>query len=238
MTVTDGAGSRRAMPPRTSTGPPIGLEQKARILPSPPLAPLPKSRRRPALFALGACLMAVGVLLGAWFVNGAGDRHSVLAVARAVPFGSVITADDLTRAQVSLDPAVATVSSADLSQIVGRVAATDLTPGSLLTRSQVTDLVPPGRGQVLVAIAVPALRMPAGSLQPGDRVLVVDTPAADGNPPTLPPTTFAATVVRLGPADLNGVTVVDVTVATGDGPALAARSATGRIALVLQPRGQ
>jgi hypothetical protein len=36
--------------------------------------------------------------------------------------------------------------------------------------------------------------------------------------------------------DVNGVTVVDVIVATADGPALAARAATGRIAVVVQPR--
>ncbi len=232
MTVTDGAGPRRTIPSRS------GAEQSARALPPAPLAPLPRTRRRPALLALGAGLMALGVLSGAWLVNGAGDRQSVLAVARAVPFGTVITASDLTRAEVSLDPAVATVPANELGQIVGRIAATDLTPGSLLTRSAVTDVAPPVRGQVLVAIAVPATRMPAGGLQAGDRVLVVGTPAAGADPPTLPPTTIAATVVRLGPTDLNGVTVVDVTVTSADGPALAARSATGRIALVLQPRGR
>lgn len=235
MTVTDGV--RRTMWSRASAAPHIDLEQKTQPLPIPPPAPLPKSRRRPALLALGACLMALGILTGAWLVNGAGDRQSVLVVARAVPFGSVIAAADLTRAHVSHDATVATVPATDLAQIVGRVAATDLTPGSLLTRSAVTDAAPPAAGQVLVAIAVPPSRMPAGSLQPGDRVLVVDTPAAGGDPPTLPPTTIAAAVVRLGSPDLNGVTVVDVTVATTDGPALAARSATGRIALVLQPRG-
>ena len=238
MTVTDGAGPRRTSPPRTTASPLLGTEQKARTLPPAPLAPLPKSRRRPALLALGAGLMGIGVLTGAWLVNGAGDRQSVLAVARTVQFGAVITADDLTRAEVSLDPAVSTVPARDIGQIVGRVAATDLTPGSLLTRSAVTDVAPPTRGQVLVAIALPTSRMPAGSLQPGDRVLVVDTPPAGGDAPTLPPTTIAATVVRLGPPDLNGMTVVDVTVASADGPALAARSATGRIALVLQPRGR
>ena len=224
MTVTDGVGPQRTMSPRT--------------LPPAPPAPLPKSRRRPALMALGAGLAALGVMSVAWLVNGAGDRHSVLAVARAVPFGAIVTADDLTRAEVSFDPAVATVPAADLSQIVGRIAATDLTPGSLLTRAAVIDVAPPALGQVLVAIALPESRMPTGGLQAGDKVLVVDTPLPGAEPPTLPPTSIAATVVRLGAPDLNGVTVIDVTVAAANGPALAARSATGRIAIVLQPRGQ
>lgn len=232
MTVTDEAGPQRAMPPRSA------VQQPPMALPPAPRAPLPKPRRRPALLALGASLAALGVLSGAWLVNSAGDRQSVLAVARDVPYGTVITAGDLTRAEVSLDPTVATVPAAELSQIVGRIAATHLTPGSLLTRSAVTDAAPPASGQVLVAIAVVAGRMPAGGLQAGDKVLVVDTPMPGADPPTLPPTSIAGTVVRLSHPDLNGVTVIDVAVATTSGPALAARSATGRIAVVLQPRGE
>ncbi len=234
MTVTDGAGPQRTMPPHPSAAQPPA----ARELSTPPLVSMPQTRRRPALLALGACLMAVGVLTGALLLNNAGNRRSVLAVARPVPFGSAITAADLSRAQLSLDPSVASVPWSELDQVVGRLAATDLEPGSLLTREQLTDASPPGPGQVLVPLAVPASRMPAISLQPGDKLLVVNTPAAGADPPTLPPTTIAATVVRLGETDLNGVTVLDVTVATSDGPALAARSATGRIALILEPRGK
>lgn len=182
--------------------------------------------------------MALGILGGVWLVNRAGHRVGVLVVARAVPYGAVITADDLGRAEVSVDPTVATIPASDASRVVGRVAGTTLTPGALLSWSALTDRAPPGPGQVLVALALPATRMPAGSLHAGDSVLVVDTPPADGAAPTLPPSTIPATVVRLGQPDPNGVTVVDVTVNSTDGPALAARSATGRIALVLQPRGR
>lgn len=236
-TATDGSGPHRTIhPPRTIL--PASPGQPTRPLPIPPRAPVPRGRRRPGLLALGVVLVVLGVLSGAWLVRSAGERVAVLALARPVPFGAVITAGDLTRAQVSVDPSVATVPAGDVAQVLGRVAATNLAQGSLLTRAQVTDVAPPAPGQVLVALALPATRMPAGSLQAGDRVLVVDTPPKDADPPTLPPSTIPATVVRLGPPDVNGVTVVDVTVGSGDGPALAARSATGRIALVLQPRGR
>lgn len=237
-TATNGSGSRRTIPPGAVSPPTAGAGGATGSLPAPPRAPLPRTRRRPALLALGVALMALGVLSGVWLVNRAGERVSVLAVAHTVPFGEVITADDLNRAEVSVDPNVATIPASDVSRVVGRVAGTNLTPGSLLSWSAVTDGVPPVPGQVLVAIALPATRMPAGSLQAGDRVLVVDTPAADAEPPTLPPSTIPATVVRLGRPDLNGVTVIDVTVSSADGPALAARSATGRIAVVMQPRGR
>ena len=231
MTMTSGT-RRRTVPTRSGPTP------TATGLPPAPIVALPKARRRPALLALGGALMSLGILGGAWLVAGAGNQQDVLAVARAVPFGAVITPQDLVRTKVSHDPAVATVPTTELGQMVGRIAATNLTPGSLLTRAAVTDQAPPLSGQVLVAIALPATRLPAGSLQAGDRVLVVDTPAAGADAPTIAPTTIAATVVRLGPPDLNGVTVLDVTVANADGPALAARTGTGRIALVLQPRGR
>lgn len=235
-TATNGSGSRRTIPPRAVSPPTAGAGGAAGSLPAPPRAPLPRTRRRPALLALGVALMALGVLSGAWLVNRAGERVSVLAVAQAVPFGEVISADDLSRAEVSVDPTVGTIPAGDVSRVLGRVAATNLTPGSLLSWSAVTDSAPPVPGKVLVAVALPATRMPAGSLHAGDKVLVVDTPPADADAPTLPPSTIPATVVRLGEPDLNGVTVVDVTVSSTDGPALAARSATGRIAVVLQPR--
>lgn len=236
-TVTDGAG--RGRPSTTGTAPAWAPRQRSTGSPTAPPAPVRlRARRRPALLALGVALVVTGVLGGVWLVTAAGQRTSVLAVARPVPFGAVITVEDLRRAEVSVDATVATVPASDVDSVVGRVAATDLLQGQLLSAAAVTDAGPPSPGQVLVALAVPATRMPAGSLQAGDRVLVVETPAVDADAPTLPPAALPATVVRLGEPDLNGVTVVDVTVAEPDGPALAARAATGRIAVVLQPRGR
>jgi hypothetical protein len=78
--------------------------------------------------------------------------------------------------------------------------------------------------------------MPTGQLLPGDSILVVETPANDAESATAPPRTFRASLVRVAEPDLNGVTVLDVTVDEGDGPALAALSATGRVAVVVEPR--
>ena len=229
MTVTHEPDTRRGLP---RLGPRIATSD------APPRAALPRARRRPALLAVGVSLSALGVLGGTLLVNQAGTREPVLTLRRPVAFGSVITADDLATVMISHDPGLASIPASELTLAVGKVAATQLAPGSLLTLSELADSAPPAAGQVLVAVAVPPSRLPAGSLQPGDTVLVVDTPAPGADAPTLPPSTVAATVVRLGAPDVNGVTVVDVTVAAASGPALAARSATGRIALVVQPRGR
>jgi hypothetical protein len=229
MTVTEGKDSLRSAHAQSPLG---SLASRA----TPPVVPLLRGRRRPALMALGASLTALGILLGVWLVNTSGDRQSVLAVRQQVPYGSVISADDLTTVQVSTGSGVEAISADRIDEIVGQVATTTLTPGSLLVSSEAAAVAPPAPGLVLVALAVPASRLPAGPLEAGDHILVVDTPAPGADPPSLPPNTIPATVVRIGDTDANGVTVVDVTVTTNAGPALAARSATGRIALVLQPR--
>ena len=211
-------------------------QSTTRPMPTAPRLARPRSRRRPALLALGVALVAVGALVASWLVSASGQRTPVLALAHDVGFGSVVTDADLVVTDVSVDPSVTVVPAADEAAVVGMTAATNLTAGSLLSRASLAVAAPPAAGQVLVGLAVPANRMPAGGLAAGEHVLVVDTPPADADPPTGPPATISATVVRVGAADLNGVSVVDVTVATGDGPALAARSATGRIAVVVEPR--
>lgn len=194
------------------------------------LAPV-RGRRRPWLLGLGALLATLGALTVVWLVGAAGDRQEVLAVRGDVAFGQVLTADDVTTARVSVDPGVSVLSTESADVVIGLVANTRLSPGMLLTADMVEPAGEPGAGRVLVPIAVPAERMPAGGLRADDRLLAVDAEGAGAMAPT------PATVVRVGPADVNGLTVVDVTTATLAGPALAVAAANGHVALVVQPSG-
>ena len=194
-----------------------------------------RSRRRPWLMVAGGILAILGALGALWLVSSAGDRVSVVALARDVPYGAVMTEADLQVVNVSVDPALDVVPADRLPDAVGAVATVGLTSGALLTNAALGAEGPPTAGEVMVGVAVPSGRMPTERLSAGDTVLVVETPANDGESPTDLPRTVRATVVRAGEPDLNGMTVVDVTVDDGDGPALAALSATGRIALVLEP---
>ena len=166
-----------------------------------------------------------------WLVGAAGDRQEVLAVRSDVAYGQVLSADDVTTARVSVDPGVAVLPTQDADAVIGLVASTRLSPGMLLTTDMVEPVGEPGAGRVLVPIAVPADRMPAGGLRADDRLLAVDAEGAGAMAPT------PATVVRVGPADINGTTVVDVTTATQAGPDLAVAAANGHVALVVQPSG-
>lgn len=207
-----------------------------RPMPAAPPLRAPRARRRPGLIALGVALIALGALTVAWLVSSSSQRLGVLVAARDIPFGTAISDADLAIADIAVDPGVAVIPAADRRTVVGQVAATTVVAGSLLAPGQIAVAGPPTDGQVLVGVPLKSDRLPAGGLVPGDRILVVGTPAADADPPAGPPATLAATVVRVGPVDVNGVAVVDVTVAAGDGPALAARAATGRIAVVVLPR--
>ena len=226
-TMTNGSGPAASAVPAAADRP---------MPTAPPLPPL-RTRRRPGLYALGTVLVVVGALAAVWLVNSTGNRVPVLALARDVSYGDTITRADLTATEIAHDPSVRTVPADQVSTVVGTIAATTLVKGSLLAPSQFAAMAPPGAGQVLVPLAMPASRLPAGGLQPGDRILVIDTPPADADVPDTAPGSIGATVVRVGRADLNDVTVIDVTAATGDGPALAVRSATGRFALVVEPAG-
>jgi hypothetical protein len=203
----------------------------------PGLAPV-RGRRRPWLLGLGALLATLGSLTVVWLVGAAGQRQEVLAVRSDVPYGQVVSADDITIARVSVDPGIAVLPASERDAIVGQVATTRLAPGMLLTGGMVEPSGEPGPGQVLVPIAVPAERMPAGGLRAGDRILAVDAEAlgSDGAS-SVAATTTAASVVRVGPVDINGVTVVDVTTAAAAGPRLAVAAANGHVALVVEPSG-
>ncbi|MGW0751971.1 SAF domain-containing protein [Streptomyces sp. NPDC002587] len=227
-----------SVPGQAAVPPPAGAAA------GPVAAPrvLRQRRRRPGLIALSVALIAAGGLSGALLFTASGQRTAVLVVARDVPVGAAITDADLAPASLALDPAVKAVPVAKKAGMVGQRAAVALKAGALLSPSQVTSasLVKPG--EQLVGVALKPSQLPASRLAPGQQVLIVSTPdpvQAGGKPADAgaAPKALAATVVAVGqPAPATGVVVVDVAVPASDGPALAARVATGAVALILAAR--
>lgn len=226
----------------SSTGAPPGdgapRHTPTRPMPVAPPPPVVPTRRRPLLVALGVLLVALGALATWWLLDRAGDRVSVLAVVREVPYGAVVTEGDLAVTAVSVDPSVPIVPASERDSVVGAIAATRLLPGSLLSPASVMAVAPPSAGEVLVGVAVGSSRMPATGLREGDRIAVVGIPPQGDDIDRSAISAIDATVVRVGDADLDGVVVVDVAVVPGDGPALAAWSASGRVAIVVRSRGE
>ncbi|WP_129337188.1 SAF domain-containing protein [Cellulomonas endophytica] len=195
----------------------------------------PRGRRRPAVVLAGIALAGFGALAAMWLVASASDRTAVVLLARDVPMGVQLTVADLTTTPVSVDPAVATVPGSELEGLLGQYTTVPLTAGALLTPGQVAPDRLLAAGQTLVPLPLTADRMPAIGLSPGDVLLVVDAPPQGADVPAGTPASFEVVVVRVGEPDVNGTRVVDV--ATGQGPELAVRAATGRFAVAVLPVG-
>ena len=200
------------------------------------VAPPPKLRRRPILVAASIIAVCVGGLLGAFAWTATSDTHSVVALRSSVERGAVIGRQDLLSVQVGLDPALTPVPASQLATLVGQRAAVDMAAGTLVTREQVSTVVRPPRDTSIVGVSLPAGLLPGEPLVTGDRIRVVATPGAGGDAIDGPPVTTAATVVGLHPDPDTGSTVVSVQVPQSQAAELAARAATGNVAIVLDSR--
>src|SRR5918997_2924881 len=167
----------RTQPPTTKApGPAAAVNGSSRTAALPP----PRRRRRPALLALALAMVVLGALGAAYLATSLGQTTPVIAVAREVPWGQPVTAADFVEARVSADPALAPIPYAERDQVIGLVAATTLTPGSLLTREALTGQPLPPPGQQLVGVGVSAVQLPTTPLRPGDDVLLVPVAGSGG----------------------------------------------------------
>ncbi|MFJ6620547.1 SAF domain-containing protein [Kitasatospora sp. NPDC091335] len=204
---------------------------KGRGAPHAPGRTMRARRRRPAVLAMAVALIAAGGLGGAVLYNSTGQRVAVLALSRDVPWGQVITEDDLVVARIAGDPALHPVSAQDRAKAVGMRAATDLKRGAMLTGTDLAQGLSVQPGQIVVGVSAKRSQLPASRLQPGVQIVVVFTPD-NGRADSLP-----ATVITVGRVDTDGSQVIDVAVGTADGPRLAQWVASGRIQVLLAPRG-
>ena len=204
-------------------------------------------------------LAGLVALLGA---KEATKHNQVLAVAKDIPIGSTVTADDLVAVGLTSDPSLAPVPLTDEQQIVGQITQVPLTAGELLARSMVGASSGFVAGQTIVPVALKPSQIPARALRPGDRVTLVGTPGTNGTvaaaqTPTgstapsgsgtgasATPTglsagsAVAATVTEVGSFEQSAqVEVVDVRVASADATTLAELASTGNIAVLVQPAG-
>ncbi|MEW1637474.1 SAF domain-containing protein [Streptomyces sp. NPDC093801] len=210
-------------------------------LPITTTAPV-KKQRRYAAAALSTVLAVAAALGAAAAVSAVGDRTKVLAIANDVPAGQPLTDADVVVAEVSADAALTPMPAADRAAVVGKRPAVDLRKGSLLVAAQLQPGTGLGDDKQQVGVQVKRGQAPAGSLVPGDKVLAVTVPAQGDQQPTgkdaaeAPPTSVKAVVVSVSRPDASGAVVVNLAVAPSDGPLLATRASSGRVALVRDVR--
>ena len=138
----------------------------------PSATPARISSRARGRLALGALVVAIGVLINLAIYRGIDDKSPVLQLNRDVPAGQQITADDFRTVEIGSDGAFRSVPSGDLNVVVGSYAKVRLIAGTLLAREalQAGPLV--AAGASVVAVTVPAGEVPIG-LRERSRVSVV-----------------------------------------------------------------
>lgn len=214
---------------------------RTRPVPSPSIEPPnptgapPKLRRRPVGALVSVATIVLGSMLGLWLWSTAGSTTEVLAVRTLVHRGEVIDRDDLMVVRVGVDPAVRTVPAAQLDAVAGQRAALDLAAGGLLGPDELTPTVLPAKGTSVVGVGLASGMLPAEPIAPGDAVRVVQTPGQQGEVSGAP-VTIPAEVVGVHADEAGDQTIVDVLVPADKAADLAARAATGKVALVLDSR--
>jgi SAF domain len=203
------------------------------------------AKRNLPLVGLGV-LLVVGCAIGfssAWLR--ASGHQEVLVVSRGLSAGQVISPSDLRTAQLSVASSVASMPVSDISQVIGRPVASAVTPGTLLTESDVAQTTGPPSGRAVVGLALKPGQYPPG-LAPGERVLVVfnsGAPTVSGTSATSDtnlanaPTEATVLEVDSAPANSSESLVVSIQLAEGDGATAASAASEGNVALAVISSG-
>jgi len=181
-------------------------------------------------------IIVLGALASAWAYSSLGNAQEVVAVRTDVARGQVVTAASLQVVRIGVDPALQVVPAAQASALVGQRAAVDLKAGQLLVPGAVTAEVVPRQGRSAVGLSLTAAQMPSEPLVVGDQVRIVSTPGSQGDVGSTPLVVTSGEVIAVGESRPDGATPITVEVEADKAPELAARSASGRIALVLDSR--
>ena len=204
---------------------------------------MPVERRRRPLRAVVLLVVAFGCA-GAFAVllSQAGDRSPVLAMARTVRAGTVVTAADLTVARVSADSTVHPLPASARARVIGRTANYTLVAGTVLTEGQLGAPADPGPDESVVGLVLKGNRVAPGGLRKGDKVQIILTPsAADASRSdtgTAAGSTPLGRVLTEGrvfsdPAKGSGdSTLVSVVVSNAAAPSVAGAAASDRLTLV------
>lgn len=232
MSSTTARGARGDVAPGAAPQPP-----RAPGPPRPPdLSALQRSsqlraRRSPRWIAAGVLAICLGALGAVLLWDGAVTSQQVLRVNSAVARGEVIEAGDLGPVTIGSLPGVSVVVAEELAPLVGQHALVDLPAGSLVPAGGIGAPVV-AEGTARMGLALPAGRLPSGTLVPGEALLLIPVPAPDDTSREARQPVVRGTLVSAPAVGPDGVsTLVDVTVAVEDAEAVARLAATDRLVL-------
>jgi hypothetical protein len=205
---------------RTNGSPPAPV----RVRPS-------RSRRMPWL-ALALVLVVGGGLLVGLLVQSAGDRTAVLAAARAIAPGQVITAADLRVVDVGVDGDASLVPATARRSVVGQVAVVGIPEGALLAAGQLAADGGLEPGSVVVGALLGPGELPVPTLRAGDRVELV---AVSGSQRAERESLGEGSVFSTAPGTQSGSAFVSLVVNSSIAEQVADVAAQQRLRLLLLP---
>ena len=156
------------------------------------------SRRRPTWALLGAALVVVAMLAGAWVFASNARSTAVLVASHDLAAGTVVEANDFRVVEVSQASGLRALTPSQLGLIQGRAARGPIPQGTLVNVDlfAARDVVVPA-GLVVVGVALDPGASPSSRLAAGDRVEVLAvTRPTTGGATGLPPA--AAVVLTVG----------------------------------------
>src|SRR5205085_2491400 len=129
-------------------------------------------RRRVPYFVIGALLVVVCAAGTVVAVMQVGHRVPMLALARPVTVGHVLTAQDVRQVPLSEDSGVGLIPASQTASVLGQPVAYFLPAGTLLNRADFGQPQVPPPGQAVVAVAVKPGQFPP-TLAAGTTVSVI-----------------------------------------------------------------
>ncbi|WP_418153408.1 SAF domain-containing protein [Actinoalloteichus caeruleus] len=190
-------------------------------------------RRSGPHLAVGALLVVTCTAGSVWLWSNAGERRAVLAIARPVTAGQVLTAGDLREVRIAADADVHLVDAAEADTLLGRALGTSLPAGSLLTPEAVSASLVPAADHAVTAVALDEGQVPP-ELAAGASVSLVA--ARDEHGPRQGVREWPATVLGVAAQDTTSTTVVSVQLHPDAATQVAALPA-GAVSIVVLPAG-
>ncbi len=173
-------------------------------------------------------LVAISALVAVVLFSRAAARDPVLALARPVELGQVISSGDVMVVYVATDDPIATLSSESAPGLVGLTAVTDLEAGTVLTSAHFVSRSVLDVGEGVVGLALSPGEYPTPLLAPGDRVDVVVT-----DPVSSDTVVGSAVVFDVAELGTQGDRFVSLRMPAERASRVATAAAAGRVRLVL-----
>jgi hypothetical protein len=197
--------------------------------------------RRP-IMALGsvAVIATFSALFAVIYIHSS-KLVAVIGVARQVPQGQLVQADDLRQVDVSIANGIQVVPLSQASLVIGKPASVTLLSGTLLSPSDLGGLQNMQSGQAVVGVDLKPGMFPASGVVPGEAVIVVLTGPAGTPVSAAAGSTGSSGVISSASVvgvdnspdgSSDGDVVVSVEVPSNVAPLIADASAAGQAALI------